>query len=556
MTAHSHPYISRLKALFSSGDVDRREFLRTSTLLGLSAAAAYVFADGKLVAPAAAAEMPKGGVLRLALRCNEIKSPHTADFVDKTNITRQVVEYLTVTGPDNITRPYLLEKWDASEDLKTWTLHLRRDVKWRDGRAFTADDVVWNLKRVTEPATGSSMLGLMKGYLVKDFPTGETDAKGKPKVTSKVWADNAIEKVDDHTVRLNAYAPQLAVPEHLYHYPMQILDPKENGVFGPGSNGTGPFELTAFTVGKSASLKARKGYWGTGPYLDGIEMVDLGDNQGTAIAAMASKQIDGMMLADQILINAMQKMPHVQVYSVVSAQTGVARGRMTDKPFNDKRVRQAMRLAMDRPKLLAAGIGGAGIVAEDHHVAPVHPEYAKLPPQVRDLVKARALLAEAGYPNGFDTEIVTRPSPAWELNSVQAIAEQLKEIGIRVAIKSLPSTQYWEVWDKVPFGFTAWAHRPLGVMTLSLAYKSGVAWNESAYSNSEFDRILTEAEGTYDVEKRRVLTAKLEAIMQDDGPILQPFWVYASTVMDKRVRGFAMHPSAYMHLQGVAIEPA
>jgi len=554
MATRPHPYIARLKSLFADGAVDRREFLRTATLLGLSAAAAYTVVGD---APEArAADLPKGGTMRLGLRCTEIKSPHTADFVEKTNITRQVVEYLTITGRDNITRPYLLEKWDASEDLKTWTLYVRRGVKWHDGRAFTADDVIWNLKRVADPATGSSVLGLFKGYLVKDFPAEGLDAKGKPKMTSRLWADNAIEKVDDYTVRLNAFASQLAVPEHLYHYPMQILDPKENGVFGPGSNGTGPFELAAFTVGKAATLKARKDYWGTGPYLDAIEIVDLGDNQGTVIAAIASKQVDGLMLADQLLVNAMKSFPHVQVYNVVSAQTGVARGRMTEKPFNDKRVRQAMRLALDRNKILAGGIGGNGIVGEDTHVAPVHPEYAKLPPQVRDIARAKALLAEAGYPNGFDTEIVTRPSPAWELNSVQAIVEQLKEIGIRVAIKSLPSTQYWEVWDKVPFGFTGWAHRPLGVMTLSLAYKSGVAWNESAYSNAEFDRVLTEAEGTYDVEKRRVLTKRLEEIMQDDGPILQPFWVYSSTVMDKRVKGFEMHPSAYMHMQTMAILPA
>ncbi len=133
----------------------------------------------------------------------------------------------------------------------------------------------------------------------------------------------------------------------------------------------------------------------------------------------------------------------------------------------------------------------------------MHPEYAKLPPFTRDVAKAKKLLADAGYPNGIDVEIACRPRPAWELVAVQGMVEQWKEAGIRVKINVMPSTQYWEVWTKVPFGFTTWAHRPLGVMVLGLAYRTGVPWNESNYSNKDFDTLLAEAEGTLDVEKRR-----------------------------------------------------
>jgi peptide/nickel transport system substrate-binding protein len=117
----------------------------------------------------------------------------------------------------------------------------------------------------------------------------------------------------------------------------------------------------------------------------------------------------------------------------------------------------------------------------------------------------------------------------------------------------MPSTQYWEVWTKVPFGFTTWAHRPLGVMTYSLAYRTGGAWNESAYSNPEFDKLLAEAEGTLEVEKRRVIMAKLETIMLEDGPIIQPVWRALFTFMDKRVQGFKMHPTGYINGRELAI---
>jgi peptide/nickel transport system substrate-binding protein len=551
-----HPHIPVLIEELKTGAVSRRHFLRTATLLGLSAVAAYKLSGetNPFINEAEAADaLPKGGHLSIGMRCMEIKSPHQADFAERSNVIRQVCEFLTFTGNDNITRPYLLERWEVSDDLKTWTLHIRHGVKWHNGRPLTADDVVWNLKRVCDPAVGSSTLGLFTGYLVQEYDTGEKDASGKPKKSSRLWSDKAIEKVDDSTVRLNAFAPQIAVPEHLFHYAMFIIDPAENGSFGPGSNGTGPFELTEFTVGKGAKYKARKDYWGTGPYLDTFEFIDLGDNPGASISAMASKQVDGLSEADAVQVNAMKHLPHVQPYGVLTSQTGVARMRVDHKILGDKRVRQAMRFAIDRQKIIATSLLGAGIPAEDHHVAPVHPEYAALPKYGRDIVKAKKLLAEAGYPNGFEIDMVTRPDPIWELNTVQALAEQFKDIGVKVNIKPLPSAQYWEVWTKVPFSLTGWGHRPLGIMTLALAYRSNAAWNESGYSNPEFDALLDQADGILDPKKRSVVMAKIEALMQDDGPLVQPFWRTFSTVMDKKVKGFSVHPSQYIFANQYAV---
>ena len=101
---------------------------------------------------------------------------------------------------------------------------------------------------------------------------------------------------------------------------------------------------------------------------------------------------------------------------------------------------------------------------------------------------------------------------------------------------------------------TSWTHRPLGVMVLGLAYRSGVPWNESAYSNPEFDRLLTKAEGILDVDKRREVVAEIQKIMQEDGPITQPLWRAVITAMDKRVKGFNMHPTSYLFGEELAIE--
>jgi peptide/nickel transport system substrate-binding protein len=552
-----HSYIPTLLGQLNEGTISRRDFLRKATLLGLSASAAY--AMGGIAEPISAAraeDMPKGGNLRIGMRCMEIKDPHSVDFTEKANVIRQVCEYLTFTDRHNITHPYLLEKWDVSDDLKTWTLHVRKDVKWRKGRALTADDVIWNLKRVCDPKVGSSMLGLLTGYLVEDYETGEKDDKGNPKKSSRLWSDKAIEKVDDHTVRLNTSSPQIAVAEHLFHYPMFILDPEEKGAFGAGANGTGPFEIVEYTVGKTAKYKARSDYWGDGPYLDTFEFVDLGDNPSAGIAAMASKQVDGLSEADAVQVNSMKAFPHVAVHKVETTQTVVARVHPEVEQFKDKRVRQAMRHAIDRDKIIQTVLLGAGTPAEDHHVAPSHPEYAALPKYGRDVEKAKKLLADAGFPDGFEYDMVTRPDPIWELNTAQALAEQFKDIGIKVNIKSLPSSQYWEVWTDAPFSLTGWGHRPLAIMTLGLAYRSNAPWNESHFSNAEFDKLLTQAEGILDPKERSKVMAKIEAIMQDEGPIVQPFWRVFSTVMDKKVKGFELHPSQYIFAHNYAIAAA
>jgi len=557
--ADDHALVPTLKRQLVEGQIDRREFVRYATLLGVAAPAAYAFVARvtreRLVAPAEAqATLPKGGTLRIAMRCQDLKSPHTYSWIESANSARQVLDYLTVTGVDNVTRPSLIEKWEPSPDLKTWTLRVRKSVKWHNGRQFTADDVVWNLKRVLDPKTGSSVLGLMKGFLLEDYETGEKDDKGNPKKASRLWDANAIQKVDDFTVRLNGKTPQLAVPEQLFHYPLLILDPAENGEFKVGSNGTGAFTLVENEVGRRQVLKAHKpGYWGGGPYLDQLEFIDLGDDPAASVAALASKQVDGLYGADIVQLEALQKIPHVQMYQVTTAYTATARMQPV-RPFDDKRVRQAMRYAIDSNAVLQIAHRGLGQPGEHHHVSPVHPEYAKLAPPQRDVARAKKLLAEAGYPNGIDVEIICRPQPAWELLAVQTMVEQWKEAGIRVKINVMPSTQYWEVWTKVPFGFTTWAHRPLGIMSLALAYRSGGPWNESKYSNPEFDRLLTQAEGTLDVAARREIMARLETILQDDGPIVQPVWRAIFTFHDKRVQGFKPHPMLYIFGHQLAIQ--
>jgi peptide/nickel transport system substrate-binding protein len=542
-----HPGLKQLKQQFNDGKLSRREFIRYSTLLGVSATAAYGMMGMVAPRPASAADMPKGGTVRISMRVLEVVDPHTYSWLTDSNQGRGTHEYLTKTGTDNVTRPYLAEKWEATEDLKTWTLNLQK-IKWHNGRDFTADDVIWNINHCLDPNTGSSVLGLMKGYMLDEYETGEKDDKGNPKKSTRLWDANAIEKVDDHTVRLNLKAAQVAVPEHLFHYPFAMLDPEEGGKFGPGSNGTGPYPLVEQSVGERAVLRKRDGWWGGESFIDELQYVDLGDDPSATMGALASQQVHGNYApdADITQFDVLKTLPHLTIHEALTAQTAVARIQVDRPEFQDPRVRKAFRLAVDTPRCLEIAHRNIGAPGEHHHVCPVHPDYKKLPFMQRDVEAAKKLLAEAGHPNGIDVEIASKKAPAWELQAVQTMVEQWKDAGIRVKINVMPSAQFWDVWDKVPFGFTSWAHRPLGFMVLALGYRSGVPWNESRFDDAEFDTLLTQAEGTLDVDERREILGQIEMIMQERGPITQPLWRGIFAAFDQRVVGYKLHPTGYI----------
>ncbi len=550
--ADTHSYLPELCDQLKTRKIDRRDFLRQAALLGMTTSAAYAMADvltGDAPIRSAQAATPKaGGALKVSMRVQEMTDPASFDWVEKSNVARFIVEHLTRTRADNVTVPYLAKSWEASDDLKTWVFHLKEGVKWSNGDDFTSADVAHTVNRWLDPATGSSNLDLF-GAMVEEGKDGK-----------KRGIANAVEVVDSHTIKFNLKQAALAMPENFYNYPTAIVHKGFGADYDADLSknpiGTGPCELADFSIGERAILKKRAGAYHDGAFhLDEIQYFDHGEDTNAWIAALASQQVDMVYRVPNDAIETVKRLPFVNIHEATTAQTAVMRFRVTEKPFDDVRVRQAIAACMDHKEILDKAFKGLGQIAENHHVCPIHPDYAALPPLKRDIEKAKKLLAEAGHGGGLTVEIANGDTEgSWMTDACAIFKSQAEAAGITININKMPANQYWEVWDKAPWGYTAWTHRPLGTMVLGLAYRKGVPWNEAAYDNPKFDAALDDAEGTLDVNERKKKMAVCEKLIQDDAIIPQPFWRSVFKATNKKVKGFKTHPTLYHQFQDVWLD--
>jgi peptide/nickel transport system substrate-binding protein len=298
--------------------------------------------------------------------------------------------------------------------------------------------------------------------------------------------------------------------------------------------GTGYMIPESHIPGENAALvrNATHDWWGysvgKGGYLDRIEFIDYGTDPAAHVAAFEAGEIDmnWESLGEFVPVKDALGLIKTQVASgatVVVRPNQKAKDSAGNTPYADKRVRQALAMAVDNHICLELGYNNLGIHAENCHAGPMHPEFDDSVSRAPvDPAHAKKLLVEAGL-RDYEHELFSIDD-GYRKDTADAVAAQLRDAGINVKRTIVPASVFADNWNRYAFSTTNWNHRPLATQIYALAYKSGEAWNEFGWENAEFDALLAEANSLADAGKRRKIMGKLQQLIIDDGVTIQPYW--------------------------------
>lgn len=417
--------------------------------------------------------------------------------------------------------PVLAESWETNADGSEWVFHLRQGVTFHDGSPLTADDVVYTFARLLDPATGSPAAGELGGLKAENF-----------------------QAVDAATVKVTLASPIVELPS--------LLASKHGLVVKKGAStddirfrpvGTGAFALAELTPGQLKTVFTRHAqYWRQGqPKSACIELFGVTEPVAR-VAAVVSGEADVVTVVDPSTVPTLKANPDI---TLTQAKGGSALtiGMFIDKPpFTDNRVRQAMKLVIDRQAMVDTALLGFGIPGNDNPILPTSPDAYRTDIIQRDVAKAKQLLAEAGYPDGLTLDLQTSELYPGQMQMTQAYQQMAAEAGIKVNLIVSPAGEYWDnVWLKQPFAISNWGMRPTAI-ALAVAYRKGAKWNETHFERDDYDALLDKAATTIDDAERRKLYQEAQRLIAEEGGVIIP--VFSATVAATRKGCSGYTPSA------------
>ncbi|GAA6164868.1 ABC transporter substrate-binding protein [Pelagimonas sp. KU-00592-HH] len=419
---------------------------------------------------------------------------------------QNVYSRLVRQGDDGRPSADLALSWEATPDAKEWTFKLRPGVTFHNGNEFTAEDVAFSLMRTQSETIDSPTKGVME---IIDH----------------------VEVVDPLTAKVVLKQTHADFPLLVMDYRIKMLDAETCGgdldALCESGVGTGPFQLTGYDPLGTTTLDRFDNYYGGAAGVEKMELIAIAD-QDARVAALQAGQIDFIYALSAEQVPLFKNNPNFTVQSVPTGRWVGLVMNTTLEPFNDPRVRKAIRMTADRDALGKLVYGKDGFITSCDHPVWSGDQYRAEIECPRDIEGAKALLAEAGYPNGLTVELFVSDISEGAVKMAEVLQNQAKDASITIELVQAPSDGYWgDVWMKEAFFATGWSQRPADQI-LNEAYRSTAAWNETAWNSADFDAGLDAARGELDFDKRKALYGNLQKELWENGGSFIP--VHLNTV--------------------------
>src|SRR3954454_23350614 len=518
---------------YSAGGISRREFVRRGTVLGMSASAIGFLATAcgsgdKGGGAAKSSTQQKSKVKPGGSITAGINSP--AGAIDPIKVADdgglamlgQTGEYLVWSDSKLNAVPRLAESWQPNGDASVWTFKIRQGVKFHDGTPMTAEDVAASINRLADPKSGSAAASAVPG--------GGGQGGGQ--------------STDDSTVQFELDAPNGNFPYLLSsdNYNSVIVPKDLKGKWEKTFPGTGPWKLQKYTPNSGVSFVKNPDYWDKSriPKLD-AQQVKFYPKEQAQVLGLQSGDVDVLVHFSPTGGKALLNDPNLTVIQLRSSVHREIHMRNDKAPFNDKRVRQALALAVDRQALVSALFAGKADIGNDSPFAPVFPSTDKSVPQRKqDLEKAKALMQQAGVSNASAT------IDTWDGFELPDLSQLLQNYGQQIGLKLKPNvtpagTYYGDaVFGKSPWldsvmGITDYGHRGVPNLFLNAQLTSKGVWNAAHFKNPTYDGLVKDYVAALDLQKQKATAAKIQQLLLDETPNIYAYFYYFLTGTKKNV---------------------
>ncbi|QUS36203.1 ABC transporter substrate-binding protein [Falsirhodobacter algicola] len=500
--------------------LNRRAFLSSTVALAALA--------GTLPSLARAATPEAGGTLRVALdQAVSVLHPQLSRVNPEYLAAELLYSSLTRLTRDMQAEPDLASDWTSNDALTEWTFTLRSGVTFHDGAPCTAEDVVASFTAILDPDMASP---------------------GR----NNVGPIETVEAIDPHTVKFTLSTAYADLPVALAYNNARIIPASvatgDYASLRGMANGTGPFRLVSYEPDRLVVVEKNPDYYDPArPHLDRVELRVFPD-LGAQVSALLAGDIDMIATVDANDYMRLDGQDGIDLLRAASGQFCNVNFGTDIAPFDDPRVRQALALTVDRGTMVDFMTEGFGTKGNDTPLNASYPYFKPVEQREKDIAKAKALLTEAGFPNGLEAELIASDRPAIRGKLAVALREMAKEAGITINVTTMPHATYLEqVWKKGAFyiGFYNMQPTPDGIF--KLLFTSDAAWNETRWNNPDFDALVDKARAVTDPATRTDLYTQAQALMNADVPALIPAFFDVLGAKRTWLRDYDIHPRASLY---------